>query len=177
VEPRPKNESNAQPASVSADTSLDAIGVLKRREIEARILRPVLDALGREFGRERVLEIARHAIAEVARQHGEGLKSDIGGNSFADFVKLLPRWQQDGGIELNILAQSEDELSFDVVHCRFAEMYRALGVPELGALLSCNRDGSMMSGFNPEVEMTRTQTIMQGGTHCDFRFRRKKPHQ
>jgi len=35
------------------------IGVLKRREIEARILMPVLEALGSKLGRERVFEVAR----------------------------------------------------------------------------------------------------------------------
>ena len=169
-------DARKQEASIpGSGASLDLIGVLKRREIEARILAPVLEALGREFGRDRVVEIAREAIAGVAREHGQALRSEGGGNSLTSFAQLLPRWQQDGGIELKILAQSEDTLSFDVVRCRFAEMYRELGVPELGALLSCNRDGSMMSGFNPEVEMTRTQTIMQGATHCDFRFRRHKP--
>jgi hypothetical protein len=54
-------------------------------------------------------------------------------------------------------------------------MYRALGVPELGALLSCNRDGALIEGFNPEVALTRTRTIMQGATHCDFRYRLRRP--
>jgi hypothetical protein len=47
---------------------LNEIGVLTRREIEARILIPVLDALGEELGRERVLEIVGRAIREVARE-------------------------------------------------------------------------------------------------------------
>jgi L-2-amino-thiazoline-4-carboxylic acid hydrolase-like protein len=160
--------------SPGAGTDLDSIGILKRREIEARILAPVLEALGREFGRQRVLEVAREAIAAVARQHGHDLQAVAGGNSLSHFVQLLPRWQKDNATEVKILAQSEEELSFDVVRCRYAEMYRALGIPEIGELLSCNRDGSMMSGFNPEVEMTRTQTVMQGASHCDFRFRRGK---
>jgi len=25
-------------------------------------------------------------------------------------------------------------------------------------------------GFNPDIALTRTQTIMQGASHCDFRF-------
>ena len=35
------------------DSELNKIGVLKRREIEARILAPLIDALSGEFGRER----------------------------------------------------------------------------------------------------------------------------
>ena len=123
--------------------------------------------------RDRVLEITREAIAQVARRPGHELQQRAGGNSFHDFVQLLPTWEKDGGIELRIDEQSQDRLSFDVVRCRFAEMYRQLGIPELGALLSCNRDFAMIQGLNPDVELTRTQTIMEGASHCDFRFRKR----
>jgi len=46
-----------------------------------------------------------------------------------------------------------------------------LGLGELGPLLSCNRDGSFCTGYNPNIKLTRTQTLMQGATHCDFRYR------
>jgi len=49
------------------DVELNAIGVLKRREIEARILAPVVEALGREFGRERVLQIVGKTTVGIAR--------------------------------------------------------------------------------------------------------------
>ncbi|MCK4976541.1 MAG: L-2-amino-thiazoline-4-carboxylic acid hydrolase, partial [Anaerolineales bacterium] len=66
--------------------------------------------------------------------------------------------------------QTEDSFSFNVTRCRYAEMYVELGVPELGVLLSCNRDFALIEGFNPEVNLTRTQTIMEGAPFCDFRF-------
>ena len=62
-----------------------------------------------------------------------------------------------------------------MTRCRYAELYRALGIADVGALLSCNRDFSLIEGFNPDIELTRTQTIMQGASHCDFRFKLKKP--
>jgi hypothetical protein len=60
-----------------------------------------------------------------------------------------------------------------VTRCRYAELYHALGIPELGTLLSCNRDYALIEGFNPDVDLTRTQTIMEGATYCDFRYRRR----
>jgi hypothetical protein len=48
------------------DSELNKIGVLKRREIEARILAPLLDALSGEFGREKVLQIVRETIVGIA---------------------------------------------------------------------------------------------------------------
>ncbi|HSC72405.1 MAG TPA: L-2-amino-thiazoline-4-carboxylic acid hydrolase, partial [Candidatus Methylomirabilis sp.] len=54
-------------------------------------------------------------------------------------------------------------------------MYRALGIPELGAVLSCGRDYALGDGFNPDLQLTRTQTIMEGAPFCDFRYRLELP--
>jgi hypothetical protein len=71
---------------------------------------------------------------------------------------------------MDVLEQTDHSYSFNVTRCRYAELYRDLGIPELGKLLSCNRDFSLIEGFNPEIQLTRTQTIMEGASHCDFRF-------
>jgi len=31
---------------------------------------------------------------------------------------------------------------------------------------------AVAEGFGPDIKLTRTQTIMQGADHCDFRYRR-----
>jgi hypothetical protein len=149
---------------------LNEIGVLKRREIEARIVGPLLEALGQEFGRDRVLEVARDTIVKIAHEQGAQLAKAVGGDSLAHLGGSLDAWKKDDALQIEVLEQAEQKLSFNVTRCRYAELYRALGIPELGALLSCNRDFSMSQGFNPEISLTRTQTIMQGAAFCDFRF-------
>ena len=149
---------------------LNAVGVLTRREIEARILAPLLEALGNEFGRERVLEIARQTIIEVASQQGAQLAQNTGGNDLEHLAASLDAWKQDDAMHIDVLEQSEERFAFNVTRCRYAEMYRLLGIPELGALLSCNRDWALIQGFNPDVRLERTQTIMEGAPFCDFRY-------
>jgi hypothetical protein len=149
---------------------LNEIGVLNRREIEARILGPVLEALGAEFGRQRVLEVARRVVIDIARQQGMALVEIMGGADLPRFAASLDAWKKDGALEMEVLEQSQARFSFNVRRCRYAEMYRALGIPELGALLSCNRDAALIEGFNPNIKLTRTQTIMEGTPFCDFRY-------
>ena len=43
-------------------------------------------------------------------------------------------------------------------------------IADLGAVLSCNRDYSLVEGFNPEIKLERKQTIMQGAPCCTFRY-------
>jgi len=156
-----------------ADVELNEIGVLRRREIEARILAPVLEALGREFGRERVLEIARQAIVQIAREQGRQLAEKVGANSLAQFAANLGTWTREDALQLQVIRQDEEEFSFDVTRCRYAELYTSLGIPELGSILSCGRDYSLIEGFNSGISLSRTKTIMEGATHCDFRFRKR----
>ncbi len=86
------------------------------------------------------------------------------------FAQSLDRWRENGALELDLLEQSPTRLAFNVTRCRYAEMYRALGLADLGASLSCQRDYTLAQGFNPAIELTRTQTIMEGAPFCDFRF-------
>jgi len=151
--------------------TLNEIGVLKRREIEARIVAPLVERFAAEFGRDRVLEMTREVVAEVARTQGRGLADMVGGNDLTTFAGTLGAWTQDDALQVEMRTLSDSEFAFDVTRCRYAEMYRALGIPELGAVLSCNRDGTMIQGFNDRIEMTRTQTIMGGADHCDFHYR------
>jgi hypothetical protein len=163
------SESTDGPTGVPADT-LNEIGVLKRREIEARIVAPLLERLGEEFGAERVNELAREVVVSVAEQQGGELASALGGNDLGTFADSLDNWTKGGALEIDVVEQTGEVFAFNVTRCRYAEMYRALGIPELGALFSCNRDGTMVAGFNPDIEFERTQTIMGGASHCDFRY-------
>ena len=122
---------------------------------------------------ERVNEIARQTIIRIAQEQGAALAESMGGCTLAHFAASLGAWTKGGALEMDVLEQSEGRFAFNVTRCRYAEMYRALGIPELGALLSCNRDFALIQGFNPSIELTRTQTIMGGAAFCDFRYELK----
>jgi L-2-amino-thiazoline-4-carboxylic acid hydrolase len=147
------------------------ISLLERREIEAGIVAPVFRAFAAEFGEQRAREILVGVVKELARQGGCAAAAALGGNSLAHLEAVIETWRQDEALSLDILRRDEEALEFNVTRCRFAEMYRRLGLEDLGALLSCNRDGSMIAGFNPDIRFQRTQTIMEGASHCDFRYR------
>ena len=65
---------------------------------------------------------------------------------------------------------TQTQLDFNVTRCRYAEMYKALGMEEYGAVLSCNRDLAVIDGFDNRVELERAQTIMSGASCCTFRY-------
>ena len=79
----------------------------------------------------------------------------------------------DDALQIEVLEKGPDRLDFDVKRCRYSEVYKEMGLGDIGHLLSCNRDGDFCIGYNPKMELTRTQTIMKGASHCDFRYRLK----
>jgi hypothetical protein len=151
----------------------DKLTLLERREIEARIVGPIIRGFIDEMGRERALEVVARVIRGLAREAGADLARRAGEATLSAFTECLDRWREGGALEIDLLAATNERLEFNVTRCRFAEMYRALGLIDLGASLSCVRDFALIDGFNPEIELQRTQTIMQGASHCDFRFRKK----
>ena len=150
------------------------LGVLTRREVEARILIPVINAMGDAFGRDAVLDVVRETIVKIAREQGAALRRQMGGNSLKNFGDSLAYWTQDKALEIDVIEESDDILSFNVTRCRYAELYESLGIREIGTRFSCTRDFALIEGFNPEISLERTQTIMEGAEYCDFRYQRKK---
>ena len=146
---------------------------LERRRIEAGVLVPMLEAFQQAIGKERANEIAREVIVALARQDGERWSEQFG-RDLPALQKVAELWSAGGALEIQPLPGTEASLDFNVTRCRYAELYKDLGLPELGALFHCSRDFAMAEGFSGDVELRRTQTIMQGASHCDFRFRKKE---
>ena len=86
----------------------------------------------------------------------------------------MPLWTKGGALEIEVKEQSDTTFRFNVVKCRYAETYKAMGLGEIGHLLSCNRDGAFCEGYDPKLKLERTQTIMQGASHCDFKYTYRK---
>ncbi len=152
------------------DDYMNAVGLLNRREIEARILAPLLAALEVELGHDKVWEITRNVIQEAARQQGILLANSVEKNDLEHFADIQETWKKDNAILTEVLELTNKKFSFNVFRCRYAEMYQHLGVLELGKMLSCERDFALIEGYNPNIHLTRTQTIMEGADICDFCF-------
>lgn len=159
-----------QPNSANEPTPAP-VGHLRRREIQAPVAACLIRGFAEALGREPALAVASAAIQEDARAAGRALAAQMGGNSLADLRRVVESvWAGDEAVALRFLEDGDSRLSFDVTRCRYAEMYEAMGMKDLGFCLSCCRDGAFAEGFNPRIKLARTQTLMEGAAFCDFRF-------
>ena len=145
---------------------------LERRKIEAAVLIPMVQAFQRAIGKQRANEIAREVIVELARKDGAQWAQKFGGD-VSGLERTSGVWAAGGSLDIEPIGRSADRLDFNVTRCQYAEFYKHLGLPELGYLFHCSRDFAMVEGFDPSLSLKRTQTIMEGASHCDFRFARK----
>jgi len=143
----------------------------KCREIQAPMVSSLIYGFAREIGFEKAIEIAKNVIRQDAVASGKKSAREYSGNTLAELSKIVKEvWAKDNALTLEMLKENDTTLFFDVTHCEYAQMYVRMGIEDIGFILSCNRDFSFMEGFNPQIELKRTKTIMEGAECCDFRF-------
>ena len=98
----------------------------------------MLKALRAELGREQADAIVRQALRgwskELFAAIGEGVEGSVRRKWAAMHTAMADATERDVTVEMR--RHDKEALEFDITHCRFAEFFRALGEPELGALLS-----------------------------------------
>jgi L-2-amino-thiazoline-4-carboxylic acid hydrolase-like protein len=147
------------------------IPFIEQVKIQAQALLPLVKALQAELGTERANGIVRKALAEQYRAYGERFWRMQGTRSFDEkMAAAFDGFAGGGALDYEVINKARDAFDVNVTGCRYAEFYKKLGVPELGFLLVCGADFPMAEGFGSAVTFTRTQTIMQGASHCDFRY-------
>ena len=152
-----------------------ATSVIEQARIQAQVLVPLIKALQAELGKERANELVRKTLGDLYRRYGEEFWRSKGGADLGNAVaSAFATYARDDALNYDVIEQSQDRFEINVRQCRYAEFYKALGEPELGFLLVCSADFATAEGFGGDVKLTRTQTIMQGASFCDFRYSRTK---
>ena len=152
-----------------------SVSVLEQAKIQAQVLVPLVKAMQAELGKARANAIVRKALRDLYRRYGEDFwRAKNEENVGQAMTSAFATFARDDALDFEVKQQSHDAFDIDVRRCRYAEFYKALGEPELGFLMVCSADYDMAEGFGPEIKLTRTQTIMQGASHCDFRYRRSR---
>jgi predicted ArsR family transcriptional regulator len=149
------------------------VSLLDKTRIQAQVLVPVLRALRAELGKDKADALVTQALRDWSRQLFAAIGDGIEGSprrKWATMTRAL-REVSEREVTFEMRRHDKEALEFDVTQCRFAEFFRALGEPELGALLICEADVDIAAASAGEVGFTRPQTIMQGAPSCTFRYK------
>ena len=149
------------------------LSLLDKTRIQAQVLVPMLRALRTELGKERADAIARQALRDWSKALFAAVGNSVDGSPRRKWATMQTALTELTEREVTVEMRRHDKeaLEFDVTHCRFAEFFRALGEPELGALLICDTDVDLASVGAGEVNLDRADTLMRGGPRCTFRYK------
>jgi len=153
------------------------IPLIEQVKIQAQVLVPLVKALQAELGEERANAIVRKALGDLYRKYGEKWWRTRGARNLGEKVaSAFEVFADEDALEYEVVKNAPDAFELNVTECRYAEFYKKIDAPELGFLLTCSADFDFFraEGFGANVRLTRTQTIMQGSSHCDFRYALKK---
>jgi predicted ArsR family transcriptional regulator len=149
------------------------LSLLDKTRIQAQVLVPVLKALRAELGKEKADAIVKEALHGWSQQLSAAIGEGVDGSPRRKWAAMHTAMAEITEHDVTVETRHHDEevLEFDVTHCRFAEFFRALGEPELGALLICETDFDIAAAGSGEVSFSREQTIMKGAPSCTFRYK------
>jgi L-2-amino-thiazoline-4-carboxylic acid hydrolase len=155
----------------------DKISLLELAKIQAKVLVPVMRALRKELGAERADRIVADALRGWARELYGKIGQEMKGSPAEKFEAIVQTWMPKIGtdVDMNVVRQTPEHWDFDITGCRYADFFRQLGEPELGALLLCEQDVHLTDVVGgSDVKLERTQTIMKGAKYCNFRWSLKR---
>ena len=149
------------------------LSLLDKVRIQAQVLVPVLRALRAELGKEKAEAIVKQALRDWSKELFAAVGDSVDGSPRRKWAALHTAMGEISEREVTVEMRRQDKeaLEFDITHCRFAEFFRALDEPDLGALLLCSTDIDIAAAGEGEVSFTREQTIMQGAPSCTFRYK------
>ena len=143
---------------------------IEKRAIEALAVVPVIHAVSQRLGKDEAMSILQEVNQQEAFQRGQSKMGMDGQNEIEELVNEVAGWGEGGVWEMDVLEQTPTTYFFNVTRCPYYEKYRELGLEEFGVGFSCCRDEPFARGFNPQLKLVRTKTIMEGADHCDFRY-------
>ncbi len=146
---------------------------LQKSRIRIEALIPVIRAIEKEIGVERAHLIVRKALAdEVREQIPASRRGRIPGRMPITSAGLDASFASDGALEYEVLREDDEAFEFNVTGCRYKALMIELGALDLGKLFFCDNDFPSAEAMG--LDLVRTQTCMQGASHCDFRYRIRK---
>ncbi|MEC8200242.1 MAG: L-2-amino-thiazoline-4-carboxylic acid hydrolase, partial [Pseudomonadota bacterium] len=125
----------------------------------------------------------REREKETGKERAHALVGRALAGAYVDYRKLRgfeanshPRVEQEGEnafpAEREVIDDAEESYDYNITGSFFAEYFRSIGEPEIGALMTCGVDFAPEDLGRPNWEFERPQTRMQGAPYCEFRWRK-----
>ena len=136
----------------------------ERRKIQMEYAVPLIRDLQAILGEETILKALEERTRRQIETTPQGGEPDF--SRMAEGTKMFAAGD---ALQYEVIAADDAAFDMNVNQCQYAEMMEALGGRDIGHHLVCNGDFAAAKRIG--MRLDRTQTKMQGGDFCDFRYR------
>ena len=136
---------------------------------------PYLRGFGKNMDPDGFLEQVKEVSSDRVRELFSGFASQVPNNDLATFTApyVDPNSRNAQVLTIEIVESTEDVCEYRVTECLWAKTFKDAGASDLGLACICHPDYAAIEAFNPEFEMVRDKTLMEGHDCCNHRYRRK----
>jgi hypothetical protein len=127
---------------------------------------PLLKDLADIIGKDVLMDALQQRLAarvEAARTAGNGPQAPKPAGILAGFEDF-----GENTLDYEVIASDASEVRVNVHQCGYARLAAELGGADIASILVCGEDYALAAYAG--TQLTRTQTKMQGGEHCNFCF-------
>ena len=136
------------------------------RHPQARLRDPSKPATASRSPRQRLPSWYASPRIEQARQFAAAVGGKTSIATFADRQEL---WTRGGALETEVLEKNDTRYRFNVTRCKYAEMYRDMGLADRPpAVLPARRH--LLRGLRQAPQAQAHADHHAGATHCDFDY-------
>ena len=124
-------------------------------------------ALATEFSKEERVSLLREIVMAGAGPFLDAMLPPFPVEQLAGLAPTLVEsfFNAEGEVQLS----DDSGFKFEVNHCRFVELLKAVDAFHLGPLF-CEADEAYFDGVRRPIVLRRTRTLARGGRSCDFHF-------
>lgn len=140
--------------------------------MQYRELIPLTLYLTKTLGRDKTIELLKAHITERAVEMGKRASQRPEGNDFAALKKIFTPGTSAYGSALafEVVESTDTVHEIKVTECLWAKTWLDQGAGEQGFAAVCYADYAFAGAFNPNIELVRDKTLMQGHDCCNHRY-------
>ena len=158
----------AQKPAYLEDSGMTAEDVFK---FSYGYLVPILESMGKDLGKERLLKLLEKAGAENYTQMVNTMAKDYPSRDMTSFVKMMDAFTASLPIYQKALAYEITEFTDKVYETKYtlclpAKILREMNAADIGYALECSSSDAMVKAFNPQMTATFPKNMMKGDGVC-----------
>jgi hypothetical protein len=132
---------------------------------------PTYQALGKEIGKEKFLDMLIKANGEVFSEMFASMTEDRSMKSLASiFLNMMNTSPYDKAFQYEVVENTDKALEMKFTECLPARVCREMNAADIGYALECAPTDIIAKAFNPQMRVENPKNFMKGDSVCIERF-------